>query len=156
MTITERKELKGKHVLTCFVLFFGTILTLNVIFAYTAINTQTGLVTDKAYEKGLNYNKVIDAAQAQPHITDKLKYEHDRLTWHITDEAGQPITNAQVKAVIRRAVQDGYDFEITLPHLQNGTYGNNLNLPLRGIWNVTLSAAWNNQSYHITHDIMAR
>ena len=57
--LPSKRSPKDKYILFAFLAFFGVIFVLDGIFVYTAISTQTGVIAEKAYEKGLNYNETL-------------------------------------------------------------------------------------------------
>ena len=48
-----------------FVAFFVFIAIMDGIFVYLATTTHSGVVTENAYQKGLNYNQYITAYDQQ-------------------------------------------------------------------------------------------
>ena len=150
------KSPKDKWIPWCFVIFFAVIAILDGIFVYMAVSTQTGVVTEHAYEKGLAYNDVLAEAASQPDWQQIASFEDGILIWQLADEKGAPITNAAVTARIKRPVQDGYDFDITLIHTNNGMYKAPLDLPLYGRWQANLSSTWNEQTFRTKLTFMHR
>ncbi|HPF78049.1 MAG TPA: FixH family protein [Alphaproteobacteria bacterium] len=141
--VTEKtRHPKDKYILFAFLGFFGVVFLLDGIFAYTAISTQTGLVTDQAYEKGLAYDVVLEEAKNQPKLNDTVSYDVPMLRWKLADEQGAPLLNATVTAKLIRPVQDGHDFDISLVHKGNGIYEAPLNLPYKGLWEAKLESQW--------------
>ena len=59
------KPVTGRHVLMMMLGFFGVIFAVNGVFAFLAIDTFTGLETEQAYLKGLDYNRTLTAAAEQ-------------------------------------------------------------------------------------------
>ncbi len=127
-----------------FVLFFVVIALVDGTFVTIAIRTQTGLVTDQAYERGLAYNKILDEAAAQEkiYVIQKAMFKNTVLSWQLTTKDGLSIDNAIVTAKIFRPVQDGRDFEITLDSKDNGLYKAHPQFPLKGLWTARLEAQW--------------
>lgn len=141
---------KDKYILFAFLAFFGVVFTVDAIFIYTAITTQTGIVTEKAYEHGLNYNKTLLEAKSQLNLNDKVSFNNGVLKWDLD------INNADVTARIIRPIQDGHDFNIVLNHKGNGIYEATLDLPFKGLWEVKLSSKWNNKTYKTTHQFIVK
>lgn len=160
MMTTVKRDPKDKYVLFAFLGFFGIIFLVNGFFIYTAISTQTGLVTEQAYEKGLDYNEVLDEAKSQPVFQDEISYKSPVLSWKLKDESGQPVLDAKVAGHVIRPVQDGYDFDISLVSKGAGLYESDIKLPLKGQWVVKLESQWikNNQnhSYKTTYHLMEK
>jgi nitrogen fixation protein FixH len=150
----SRKD--GKRILICFLAFFGLICVIDGIFVYTAITTQTGVVTEQPYEKGLAFNKQLDEARAQPSMRENITFADNVLRWTLQDENGVPVRGAQVHGEIVRPVQEGYDFAITLTEAGGGIYETTLDLPLKGLWVAKLNGQWNSTTYKTSHEFMNR
>lgn len=146
----------GKFVLLCFLAFFGTVALLDGIFVYIAVSTQTGVVTEQAYEKGLAFNKELEEAHSQPAMTEGIEFAGDVLRWTLKDAQGTPVHGAQVHGEIVRPVQDGYDFAITLTEAGSGIYETTLDLPLKGLWVAKLNGQWDSTTYKTSHEFINR
>ena len=58
-------EIRGRHVLIGFIVFFGLIFLVNGVFLYYALTTFGGGETSNPYRKGLHYNETLaEAARA--------------------------------------------------------------------------------------------
>lgn len=147
MSETAIKNPKDKWIPWYFVWFFAVIVLLDGTFVYIAISTQTGLVTDNPYEKGLAYNKILDEARDQPEIHDKISFKDGVLRWDLNN-----IRTARAKVLFVRDVQDGYDFSEDMVY-SGGVYQTKPNFPLKGQWTAKLSATWDNQNYHKTYPL---
>ena len=141
---------KGGWVLLSFVAFFGLIAIVNGVFIYNAIGTHSGVVIEHPYEKGLAFNDVLEKAKKQPELRHEVSFVDGILRWKL------PVENANVKAQLIRSVQNGYDFDIILSYVGDGTYEARPQLPLKGIWSAKLKASWNNQEFQATHDFLAQ
>jgi nitrogen fixation protein FixH len=150
------KNPKDKWIPWCFVIFFAVIAVLDGIFVYMAVSTQTGVVTEQAYEKGLAYNELLEQAKQRPEINQKASYKDGVLSWSLANKDESPISNAVVTAHIKRPVQDGYDFDITLSHKGNGLYEADITLPMKGLWQAGLNSEWDNQKYQTSLKFVSR
>jgi len=142
MTI-KTKQYTGKRILIWFVSFFLVVFLANGIMTYFALNTWTGLTTDNAYVKGLNYNDEIENAKIQSEsgweatITSKPSGTKGRIEVNLSRPT-ESLPPALITAHFIRAVQEGYDQEIILTHTGNGIYAAPVNLPLSGQWDVLI------------------
>ena len=148
MSATVKKS-DGRFILLCFVAFFSLIIVVNSIFIYFALQTHSGVVIENPYEKGLEFNKTLEAAKTQPNLKNSASYHDGVLRWTL------PIINASVTADMVRSVQDGYDFDIALKHIGNGVYEANPTMPLHGAWTARLKASWNNETFQTNLDFIA-
>jgi nitrogen fixation protein FixH len=146
---------KGTWVLLSFVAFFALIVAVNTVFISTALNTHSGVVTEKPYEKGLAFDQTLELARAQPDIQQKAEFHDGVLQWSLRDSNGQPIT-AEVNATLVRTVKDGYDFQVKLEHKGDGVYETPLDLPLKGRWEARLKAQWKTLQYQTRYPFVAK
>ncbi len=141
-----------------FVLFFLTFMVLDGIFVYIAIHTNTGVVTDKAYEKGLAYDTLLEESRLQKEagIQHKTGFEEPLLRLELQDRNGQPIEGANVTAKMIRPVQSGYDYDVTLTPQGKGVYTAEIHPPLPGAWTAKLDAQWDGQSFRTTYRLVTK
>ena len=134
------------------VLFFVVIAIVNAVFVYIAINTHTGVVTENPYQKGLDYNSVLEKSRAQPEINQIAEYENGILRWTLTNTDGTPIEQAEVTATLVRAIEEGYDTDLTFTHKGGGIYEADIStLPKAGLWIARLKSQWNNKEFLKTY-----
>ena len=150
------KDPRDKWIPIYFVMFFVVVACLDSIFVYIAVSTQTGVVTERPYEKGLAYNETLNKAKSQPDIKQSVTYQNGLLRWALADKDGKPLDNVRVRASIIRAVHDGYDFDIVLAHMGGGIYEAIPDLPMNGLWRAKLSGTWDNKQYQTTHEFIAQ
>ena len=136
--------------------FFLVVIAVNYVFITTALDTHTGVVVDKAYERGLAFDSLAEKQKAQPKLTEKFEYKDGSLSWRLQDEKGTALENATVKARLYRAVQDGYDKNIEFENKGRGLCESNISLPLKGEWSIRLKAAWDSQNYQSVKTFIAR
>lgn len=138
-----------KYIPWLFVLFFITFMIVDAIMVTLAVRTQTGLVTEQAYEKGLSYNDTLDAAAEQESWgwQDTISVNDGNILYVLKNEHDMPVTEAIVTADFIRPVKDGYDFKVPLTQNSQGHYQTNVSFPLKGEWGVRVKAKWNNKQY---------
>lgn len=141
-----------------FVWAFLLLFIVDGILAYLAVSTQSGVVIDHAYERGLAYNTYLAEAEAQKARgwQSQITYENGALQIALTDKAGQPLKGATVSAQIIRPVRDGEDFGVALEETKSGIYSKAVSFPQKGSWNVRVSALWQGQPYKITQELVIR
>jgi len=61
----NKESFRDRIIPLYFVAFFVVIAIFDGIFVYLATSTHSGVVTENAYQKGLNYNQYIDAYNQQ-------------------------------------------------------------------------------------------
>lgn len=132
----------------CFVVVVGV----NAALAYFATSTFTGLETEGAYQKGLAYNQNLALAKAQEEqgwaadtkVTpgligvDGVQVE---IAVSYRDRDGKPLEGLEVRADLIRPTAKGYDHRETLKPLGNGVYGGTYKLPVKGVWDMDVTAS---------------
>jgi nitrogen fixation protein FixH len=138
---------RGSWIPWLFFAFFVTMVSANGIMIWIAVRSWTGTATDQAYEKGLAYNRNLEAARLQAALGWSSRLEA-RVVAGFTAEAlltlsdvtGAPIEDAEVEARFERPTQIGADFTVGLAHEGQGRYRADFALPLVGQWNVHVIA----------------
>ena len=138
-----------KYIPWMVVVFFLIFIAVDAVMVTLAVRTQTGVVTEQAYEKGLAYNQALDAAEVQKSWgwMSVISLHEDILSFSLQDKNSQIIKGAKVTAIIRRPVQDGYDVSYSLTQTINGDYQTQVSFPMPGEWDVKVSAKWQNKHY---------
>lgn len=138
-----------------FVAFFLVIIAVNGVMATLAVRTMSGTVTDHAYEKGLAYNKIIAAADAQAALGWKgeITFSGKGLTRHVVlqvqDKEHQKLSAESVTLSIVRPAQEGMDFEVKF----EGNEGD-VTFPEQGQWELRAFAAVAGKPYQLAKRIV--
>lgn len=132
-----KRELTGKHVLMIFVGAFSVIISVNLVLAYSAVSTFSGMVVDNSYVASQQFDE-RKAAQESLGWTVAADHTGGLLILRITDEDGVPVAVADLDATVGRAthVQDDQtpDFQFD---------GNAYVAPVAlddGNWNILMTA----------------
>ena len=141
-----------------FVLFFLVVGAVDAVMVTIAVRTNTGLVTEKAYEKGLAYNDNLAAAAAQESWGWRTRAAIDggRFVFNINDKDGKPLRAANVQVRITRPVSAGHDFNLSLVEQADGSYAKQANFPMKGEWQAKVFVKWQDKQYQSTHMLMVR
>jgi len=128
---------------------FLVIFAVNALFIYKATSTHTGLVTQQAYEKGLNYDTIAQDAQAQDALgwQSSITLEQHQLRFTLQDASGNPLTCEHATAHLMRPTQSQLDFSQPLTRQKDGSYQSSLAFPQAGQWDITVSVLCNKQPY---------
>ena len=165
MTIRSNADIKstpaGRWIPWVFVGLFGVVLIVNGTMIAFALSTFTGMETVSAYKKGLSYNRRLDAAAAQERLgwQASLDAEADNagqmvITFDLTDQQGAPVAAADVLAKVDRPLQDGLDQTVVFKEIRSGRYAATVDLPLKGQWEVDVSAVARGGRYQFIERIM--
>lgn len=141
----------GRQVFWSFVAFFGVISTVLALMVTIAIRTQTGLVTDHPYEKGLAYNQVVRAEQEQEALGWKAEIgqEGEKVSVRLQDKSGHPLVPEKVVASFYRPTKDGMDFTASMEAAGPGHYVLSPAFPAKGLWEVRVYVT--DHDHHFQH-----
>jgi nitrogen fixation protein FixH len=144
MTMIEKilglKQFTGWHMLGVLVLFFGTIISVNLTLAYYANSSWTGLVVKNSYVESQRFNEVTAEKKRQQALgwSTDMHYGDGTFVVDLTDKNGAAIRDAIVLAKIGHPVQDREDRTVTLIDRGGASYA--ADVALRpGLWDVDLS-----------------
>lgn len=114
----------GWHMLGVMVLFFGTIITVNVIMAWNAVSSWSGLVVPNTYVASQQFNGKAEAAKkrAASGITGKMTIEQDRIHFVVTHPSNASYQPDSVTLHFRRPVGESQNFDLPLSATGIGTF----------------------------------
>jgi nitrogen fixation protein FixH len=133
----------GRHVLGTFLAFFAAIFFMNGALIYLAVATNSGLVANEPYRKGLAYNERIAADERQAALgwTDKLEVARNgAVALILKDSVGQPVSGLKVEAVLGRPATNREDIRVALSEVAPGVYEAEAAPLAPGAWLVALEA----------------
>jgi len=151
-------------------LFVGGMLlvvAVNGVMAAIALSTWTGLETEDYYERGLAYNEDIRAAAAQKErgwkfdfaatpVKDDPAINAADLRVVFADKKGNPLDRLEVRAMLVRPTQEGFDRQIALDAKGGGVYEGRALLPLPGQWSVRILAFTDDFTFQEVRRIVLR
>lgn len=130
-----------------FVAMFTVVVAANGIMIAFAFTSWTGLETRDAYEKGVDYNRTLEAARAQEALGWQVESQvvstggqGVRIEVNLRNRRGDAVAPEQVRVRLIRPTHSGHDMTMTLAKRGAGRYGGNLVLPLRGQWDLLVLA----------------
>ncbi|GEM_PF-324077 len=137
-------EVSDRWIPWYFVAFFVVIAAVMGGMVTIAIKTQTGVVTEHPYEKGIAYNDVVRAQQHQEKIgwQGKISYENGRLNFVLYDKNNKLLQADKITAKIMRPTHAGLDFALDL---SSGSA--EVSFPEKGLWEVRIFAEKDQQKY---------
>jgi len=137
------------------VLFFIVIALIDGLFIIISKNSYPGTVTENPYQKGLNYNNVLNQSALQElseyHIETKATRLSDNKFKYIVviRKSGSYVPDAEVMLNVVRPLGEYNDFQVTLNNNGNGLYHSELSFPKKGQWEIRASIIHNGNSlYH--------
>lgn len=131
--MTETLSRRDKIIPWYFVMFFVVIALVDGVMVTLAVRTQTGTITDHPYEKGLTYNKVVNAESTQEKLgwNAAIALDGTTLTVTLKDAQGKMLHPETIRAEFVRPTQSGMDFEATLKDGPNA-----IDFPAEGLWEI--------------------
>jgi nitrogen fixation protein FixH len=139
----RRDGLSGRHVLGTFLAFFAAVFVMNGALIYAAVRTNSGLVANEPYRKGLHYNERIAAEERQAQLgwahTLEVKREGG-VALVLTDGARRPVTGLKVDMMLGRPATNREDMRIALRESAPGRYEARTTPLAAGSWLVALDA----------------
>ncbi len=148
MMLAQRGPLTGRRVLAYLVAFFGFIAAVNAVFIWFALGSFSGFDTRDAYRKGLDYNDVLAAAQAQETLGGQADLAHDAdrgvLVAQFQDRHGNPVRGLLVEVDVQRPTHMALDQRLVLAEGTAGRYEAPVSFPESGQWKLRLDAELGN------------
>lgn len=122
-------RLTGKKVLFILIAFFSVIAAVNGVMAYVAINTFSGLQTQRPYETGVKFNDAIAQARLQDNQHWKVDTHVERasngavnLTIALADRQGAAIADSELNVKLVSPVDSRRDARFVLTADGPGRY----------------------------------
>ena len=147
MTIWPEK-IERRHVFLGLGLFFLVTLGANIALITLGVRTHPGVQTEDAYTKGIDYNRTLEAADAQDAQGWALDLRtrvqpgsevldvRTRLTRNDT-----PVAGATVELELIRPVVQGLDRRLILEESAAGVYSGQVPLTQAGRWRLVIHVA---------------
>lgn len=128
-----------------FVFFFLVIFVVDGFMVYKAVTTHTGVVDPAAYERGVNYNAVLErrARQLASGWHSDLSLKGSRhIYFTLYDAEGVVVPEAFVTAELVRPTYSGQDFAVVLHEKADmaGQYAAAVDFPDAGYWEIRIRA----------------
>lgn len=149
---TSRFRLKGGHVLTMMLIFFGIIFAANAVMIWLALGTFRGTEVASSYRAGRAFPAQIAAARAQAernwtvdaHV-ERQPDGHASVRFVPRDAANAPLTGLDVTVKLQRPADSQFDRMVTLRERTPGTYVGGAEDVAAGQWTVVFEASRNGE-----------
>ncbi len=130
----------GWHMVAVMVLFFGTIISVNVTMAYYAGSSWSGLIVENTYVASQKFDD--DVAQNREMEsrgwTSEVSVDEDRIVYRLTDATGTPVVADTVTMSLHRPV--GIEDDRTVILANDGEGGYRAREPIAdGLWIARLT-----------------
>lgn len=143
----ENNVTKRSKIPYFFFAFFAVVVVVNVAYIYISKKTWRGVVSEDAYQKGLDYNVTLEQVKKQTALGWQVNIDYKRKTPNlgilgvrVFDKNYAPIRDAVVYVNFRRPTQEGFDFAVGLESSNDGFYKKEITFPLLGQWEAGIIA----------------
>ena len=136
-TFLSFKPLTGLHVLLILIVFFGTIITVNITMAVLANSTWSGLVAKNGYVASIDYTKASEGRKAAAALgwTVSVETVDGRVSVSVEDGSTEPVYLSGLDAEAVRSVTRDDLTPLEFTTTSAGTYRSEEVLPA-GDWVV--------------------
>jgi nitrogen fixation protein FixH len=130
----------GRHMLAVVLLFFGTIIGVNMVMVISATGTFPGLVVKNSYIASQNFNRTLAEARAQDQAGWRMELDADDgvISIRLSDRDGIPLSRLAVTAEAGRPSTIGEDRSIVLVEDGDGYRAAEALPP--GLWEIAIEA----------------
>lgn len=122
------------------------VVGVNGALAYFATSTAPGLVTEHPFERGNDYNRVLDAGDVQDALGWRVSLRLNtvaagraELVAELADRSGRPLRGLAVTARLVRPLGPGPEIVIALAEDAPGRYAQTIVLDRPGQWDVRIA-----------------
>jgi len=153
---TEPRK-SDKYIPWYFVAFFVVFLSFDGVFLYLATSSHRGVVEENTYQRGLNYNDTVAAAEAQTALgwqSTLSLADNNSIELQLKDAENRPLMGAIVTTRFFRPTQAGGDFTVRLLEAKNGLYRSARINAVPGQWELRVFVQWKHQHYQINQRIL--
>ncbi len=138
-----------------------TVLTVNGVMIFLAVEHNPGLVVEDYYERGQDYEKhVLERMRRNPGWSMKIDVPapvaQDQPTWFrfaVVDKAGRPVSSESVTLFAYRPSDAKRDFSVPMESEAPGLYRAKAAFPLKGVWDILVSIQGAEDEYHTARRI---
>ncbi len=150
----KKNQSKKSKIPYFFFAFFFVIIAVNLGYIYVAKKTWRGVTTDESYQKGLNYNQILEQEKKQRELgwiidskASSIGEKKLRIYFNIKDSQSRPIHGAKIIITFKNPVQEGIDFSVAVDE-QNQVYQADVSFPVAGQWEaITLVSYGKDETY---------
>jgi len=122
-------RLTGSNVLVTIIAFFAIVFAANGIMAYLAVESFSGVQSEKPYENGLAFNRDIERARAQAaqgwRVDEAIIRKESGdvlLTIRIADSAQKALSGLNITTALKSPADSHKDCLITITEQNAGLY----------------------------------
>jgi len=139
--LTGVDEFTGWHMAGVMFLFFGTIISVNLVLAYFANSTWTGLVVQNSYVESQRFNEVtaLRVKSAELGWQAVVRYDAGTFALTLSRADGRPVHADKVTAMVGHPANSRDDRKLELSAIGGGVYSAGSSLT-PGLWQADFEA----------------
>lgn len=140
-----------------------SVIAVNVGFITMALRSNPGLVDNKYYDHGRDYERnALKQIAARNSLGLEAKFEipeHIVMTqpgafrFTAVDKRGLPFSKAEVKVTAYRPADAAADFIVQMHDNADGRYQADMSFPLKGAWDLIVKVKRGQDTFELTHRI---
>jgi nitrogen fixation protein FixH len=137
----------------------AVVVVVNAVMITLAVRSWTGLVVEKPYERGVAYNRVLEAQHRQ----DALGWNFavgtdgaDRIRLTVTGRDGQPLDGLALTAALVRPIDLLPDVPLIFKQTEAGVYVAEAQAPKPGQWDLKVEAQRSDDHFHLVERVILK
>lgn len=140
LRLDDEHPFTGRHMLAVVLLFFGTVIGVNIVMVISATGTFPGLVVRNSYVASQTFNATLAEARAQAEAGWRLELDagDGAIAIRLLDRDGVPLRGLDVIAAAGRPSTTGEDRTIAL--VRDGAGYRAAEALPPGVWDVAIEA----------------
>lgn len=152
-----RSEFTGAHMAAVIFAFFGVIIAVNLVMAWHASRSWTGLIVRNSYVASQHFNETVEAIRTQRARGWQQQFElgNGSVSVRLTDAAGSPLRMQSAAVTFRRAAHERDDHTVALDRTADGSYSAPHAIA-DGIWVVEIDADLGGEAWRDSFRIRVR
>jgi len=138
---TQPKQFTGRHMLAITVAFFAVVIGVNLLLAFLANSTWSGLIVSNGYVASQDFNRDREQARVQQALgwQAALQRDDDGLRLAFSARDGSALTNLEVTGILRRPTTESQDVPLAFAETTPGLY-TAPPAPGFGVWDLEIAA----------------
>jgi nitrogen fixation protein FixH len=158
------RPITGRTVLFGMLAFFGLIFAVNGALIYFAIDSWSGLSTERPFDTARDHDRTLAEAEAQAALgwNSAVALTPDTAGGQTVEVAlgdtdGAPLGGLDVELVLRRPARGDMDRRLSLRETTAGRYRGTVALPLPGRWYAEIRVRdADGPRYRMEHEVIVR
>lgn len=146
-----------------FVGAMAVVVAVNGVMITAAVRSFSGLAVSKPFERGLQYNKVLDVQHRQDALGWKLTPAFASMqgldgTLSLTarDRDGKPLEGLSLRATLQRPLGGASDIALEFRPLGDGRYAAPVSLPAPGQWELHATLVRGTDEYFLVQRVVLK